>query len=108
MGRDARFVVGAMLAGGIYAWLVFASTFHHPGAIGFNYNARGTAWMVFHAAARAWFDGDLGLIFDAGRLTARLNAVFADRLSSPLPFHPWLYPPSYLLLLLPFGLLPFG
>ncbi len=103
-----RVIIAAMLAAGLYAWMVFVSTFHHPGAIGFNYNAPGTDWMVFQAAARAYFDGNLPLVFDAPRFTAHLNTLFADRLSSPLPFHPWLYPPGYLLLLLPFGLLPFA
>jgi hypothetical protein len=37
-----------------------------------------------------------------------LNARLGDYLAKPLPLHPWLYPPHYLLLLLPFGLLPFA
>jgi len=65
-------------------------------------------WMVYHTAARAYLDGNLPLIFDGERFTARMNADFADWLPRPLSFHPWLYPPSYLLLLVPFGLLPFA
>jgi alpha-1,2-mannosyltransferase len=65
-------------------------------------------WMVFHTTARAYYEGYLASIYDGAWLTARLNERFADWLSWPLPLHPWLYPPHFLLLLLPFGALPFG
>jgi alpha-1,2-mannosyltransferase len=65
-------------------------------------------WMVYYTAARAYLDGNLPLIFDGERFTAQMNAAFADWLPHPLTFHPWLYPPPYLLLLIPFGLLPFA
>jgi alpha-1,2-mannosyltransferase len=94
-------------AAGLYGWAVFLSTFSHDGSIGPRYNAPGTDWMVFYAAARAYLDGNLPLIFDGDRFTAYLNESFAGWLSEKMPFHPWLYPPHYLLLLLPFGLLPF-
>lgn len=69
-------------------------------------------WMVFYTAARAYFDGNLPLIFDSQgggggeALTAALNQRFAAWLALPLVLHPWVYPPSFLLLLLPFGMLP--
>jgi hypothetical protein len=63
-------------------------------------------WMVFYTAARAYFDGNLPLIFDGEALTAALNRRFADWLALPLNLHPWVYPPTFLLLFLPFGLLP--
>jgi alpha-1,2-mannosyltransferase len=65
-------------------------------------------WMVFHTTARAYYEGHLASIYDGTWLTAQLNERFADWLSWPLPLHPWLYPPHFLLLLLPFGALPFG
>lgn len=65
-------------------------------------------WMVYYTAARAALDGNLPLIFDGERFTAQVNADFAAWLPKPLAFHPWLYPPTYLLLLVPFGTLPFG
>jgi alpha-1,2-mannosyltransferase len=65
-------------------------------------------WMVFHTSARAYYEGNLSLVYDGERLTAQLNERFADWLSWPLPLHPWLYPPHFLLLLLPFGALPFA
>jgi len=95
-------------AAGLYGWAVFLSTFSHDGSIGPRYNAPGTDWMVFYAAARAFFDGNLPLIFDGHRFTAHQNQMFAAWLSGQLPFHPWLYPPHFLLLALPFGLIPFS
>ncbi|HEX7968028.1 MAG TPA: glycosyltransferase family 87 protein [Stellaceae bacterium] len=93
---------------GLYGWAVFISTFGHDGSIGPRYNAPGTDWMVFYAAARAYLEGNLPLIFDGHGFTAYQNAMFADKLSRMLPFHPWLYPPHYLLLALPFSLIPFS
>ena len=63
-------------------------------------------WMVFYTAARAYFDGNLPLIFDGETLTAALNQRFASWLAFTLNLHPWVYPPSFLLLFLPFGVLP--
>jgi alpha-1,2-mannosyltransferase len=65
-------------------------------------------WMVYYTAARAYLDGNLPLIFDGERFTAQINADFAAWLPRPLSFHPWLYPPTYLLLLVPFGRLTFA
>lgn len=91
----------------VYAWLVFAVTFVRSGAIGLNFNAVGADWMVFHGAARSYLDGHLATIFDGTRFTAYLNRSYAPWLSMKLPFRPWVYPPSYLLLVAPFGLLGF-
>ena len=63
-------------------------------------------WMVFYTAARAYFDGNLPLIFDGEALTAALNQRFAAWLALPIHLHPWVYPPSFLLLFAPFGMLP--
>lgn len=68
----------------------------------------GQDWMVYYTAARAYLEGDLPLLFDGERLTAQMNVHFLDWLSRPLSFHPWLYPPTFLLLLIPFGLLSFA
>jgi alpha-1,2-mannosyltransferase len=63
-------------------------------------------WMVFYSAARAFFDGNLPLIFDGEGLTAAINQRFASWLPLPLPPHPWVYPPPFLMLTLPFGVPP--
>jgi Glycosyltransferase family 87 len=91
----------------IYEWAVFASTFWYPGSIGPNLNAPGGDWIAFYGAARVFLDGTPDLIFDGNGLTAFLNSAFSWWLSEPLGFRPWVYPPSYLLLVLPFGTLPF-
>jgi hypothetical protein len=70
--------------------------------------AVGQDWMVFYTAARAYLDGNLPLLYDADRLTAHMEVAFADWLAEPLGFHPWVYPPPFLLLLIPFGTLSFG
>jgi alpha-1,2-mannosyltransferase len=66
----------------------------------------GQDWMVFYTAARAYIDGNLSLLSDGERLTEALNQRFAGWLSFPLNLHPWVYPPTFLLLFLPFGFLP--
>jgi glycosyl transferase family 87 len=100
-------VVAAAVVAAVYAWAVLATTLAHPGAIGLNLNALGTDWMVFYSGARHFFDGALGQLFDGERFTAGLNAAFSGWLSAPTPFRPWVYPPSYLLAMLPFGALSF-
>jgi hypothetical protein len=91
----------------LYGWAVVASTPAHPGSIGLNLNALGTDWMVFYGAVQWFFDGNLGGLFDGERFTAYLNSAFSGWLTQPTPFRPWVYPPSYLLMMLPFGTLPF-
>src|SRR5439155_12979552 len=63
-------------------------------------------WMVFYTAARAYLDGNLPLLFDGEALTAALNQRFASWMAFTLNLHPWVYPPPFLLLFLPFALLP--
>jgi len=91
----------------LYEWAVFLSTFSHPGLLGIDYNAVGTDWMVFHGAARAFLAGHFPVTFDGGGFTEYLNTTYRDFLSYPLPFRPWVNPPSLLVLLVPFGLLSF-
>jgi hypothetical protein len=83
--------------GGIAAWVFYVwALIRNPGQ----------DWMVFYTAARAYLDGNLPIIFDGQQLTAALNQRFAGWLELSLNLHPWVYPPSFLLLFLPFGLLP--
>lgn len=100
------FVVAALAA--LYGWAVFLSTFSHPGSIGLNYNTPGSDWMVLYEAARLASVGKLSMTADGAAFTAHLNATFADRLTEPLYFRPWVYPPSFLLVLVPFTPLGFS
>jgi hypothetical protein len=98
-------IVGLVMS--VYVWVILATTVPYPGRIGLDYNTLGTDWMVFYGAIRSVLDGNASLIFDGDRFTAFLNATFADWLSKPLEFRPWAYPPSFLVLLLPFAPLGF-
>jgi len=63
-------------------------------------------FLVFYAAVQAFFDGKLSLLYDVDAFTQYQNALFgAERLAQPVHFRPFFYPPSWLLILLPFGLL---
>lgn len=100
----------AALAGlfGLYGWAVFLFAFRHDGVIGPRYNVPGTDFMVYWGAARSALEGRMALIYDGAGFTQFLNERFADWVRGPLTFHPFVYPPHFLLLLIPFGLLPFG
>jgi len=82
---------------GIAAWQVYAPAFIAEPV---------QDWLAYETAVQSYFSGDLGLLSDGARFTAQLNATFAGWLSQPLSLHPWVYPPHFLLLLLPFGVLP--
>lgn len=101
--QPPRIVLVAALAASLYVLAILVTTVHYPGAIGLDYNALGTDWMVFYGAIRSVLDGNASLIFDGNRFTDFLNTAFAGWLSKPLEFRPWAYPPSFLLLLLPFA-----
>ena len=92
---------------GIYGWVLVAATGSgHDGVIGPRYNALGADWVIFLAAARAFFTGDLAHIYNQAWITQATNSQFASWLSQPLPFPLFPYPPPFLLLVLPFAKLP--
>jgi len=94
---------------GLYGWaLVWATGSGHDGLIGPRYNALGADWVIFQAAARAFFTGDLGHIYNQAWITSATNSQFAYWLSEPLPFPLFPYPPVFLLLVLPFAKLSAG
>ena len=105
--RPPAVVLIPALAMSFYVWLVLVTTIPYPGKIGLDYNTLGTDWMVFYGAIRSVLDGNAPLIFDGDRFTSFLNTNFAGWLSAPLEFRPWAYPPSFLLILLPFAPLGF-
>ncbi|HET6194781.1 MAG TPA: glycosyltransferase family 87 protein, partial [Acetobacteraceae bacterium] len=65
-------------------------------------------FLVFHAAGRAWIEGQGALIYNGDALTAFQNALYADRLPGEVRFRPFFYPPTFLLMLLPFAALAVG
>jgi len=98
-------VVGLIVA--VYEWALFASSGFAPGAIGPNYHGIGTDWMVFHAAARRFLAGDLAGLYAGVDFTIRLNRDYAPWLFDSLDYRPWVNPPWFLLMLVPFGTIPF-
>jgi alpha-1,2-mannosyltransferase len=81
---------------GVSAWFLY-----------WMYLERGQDWMVFYTAARVYFDGDLLTVLDLSRFMTILNDHFETWLMKPpLSLHPWVYPPHFLMLFLPFGALP--
>jgi hypothetical protein len=105
--RPPAVIVAPAVLFAAYCWAVFVSTFWAPGVIGLNYNAPGSDWMVLWGAAHQAMSGHLALIFDGDRFTAWLNGALKGWLSSPVAFRPWVYPPSFLVLLAPFEPLGF-
>ena len=93
---------------GLYGWLVFVMAFDHDGLIGPLYNAPGVDYMVYWLAGRAAMAGDFALLADPVAFTDQINTHFHAWLSAPLPLFAWLYPPHFLLILLPFAVLPFA
>lgn len=92
---------------GIYGWLLVVATGSgHDGIIGPRYNALGADWVIFLAAARAFFTGGLAHIYNQAWITTATNSQFADWLSTPEPYPLFPYPPVFLLLVLPFAKLP--
>jgi alpha-1,2-mannosyltransferase len=83
---------------GFAGWSFYAAAFAHH---------LGQDWMVFYNASGAYLEGNLPLLFHGADFTARINEQLADWLSAPLSFHPWMYPPTFLLFVVPFGGLPF-
>ena len=96
-------LAGAALLFGLYGWALLAATASgHDGVIGPRFNAPGADWVIFLAAARAFFTHDLAHIYDQLWITQAVNSQFAHWLSGPEPFPLFPYPPVYLLLVLPF------
>jgi hypothetical protein len=51
-------------------------------------------FLVFHAAARAFFEGKLALVYDIDAFTLFQIETYPDRLSPKVVFRPFIYPPT--------------
>ena len=71
--RPAAALVGFL---GLLGWAFYLVAF---------YREPSQDWMVFYTAARAYWDGNLPLVFDGDRFTAVINDRFSTWLSWPLP-----------------------
>jgi alpha-1,2-mannosyltransferase len=62
-------------------------------------------FLVFYAAVHAWIEGKASLIYDVDAFTHYQNILYVDRFDGDRHFRPFFYPPTWLLMLLPLGLL---
>jgi alpha-1,2-mannosyltransferase len=65
-------------------------------------------FLVFWAAAHAWVEGKLALVYSIDAFTDYQNVLFADRFPNVVHFRPFFYPPIWLLMLLPLGAIAVG
>ena len=93
---------------GLYDLLYVSTTITGTAVLGYKFDLLFPDFLVFHAAARALFEGKLALVYDTDAITHLQNTLYAARLPYELGFRPFLYPPLWLFDLLPFGLLPVG
>jgi len=98
-------VIWACAAIGLYDVLQVVLLSLKGPLIGLNFDVLYPDFLVFHAAARAFFEGKLDIVYDLEAFTAYQNALYPDHWVTPVDFRPFLYPPLWLLLILPFGLL---
>jgi hypothetical protein len=103
--RLAAIVCGVI---GLYDVLYVATTLTGTAVLGYKIDVLFPDFLVFHAAARAFFEGRLEIVYDTAALTHLQNTLYAERLPYELGFRPFLYPPLWLFDLLPFGALPIG
>jgi hypothetical protein len=108
--QRANLRIAAVFCGviGLYDILYVTTTIFGTAVLGYKVDVLFPDFLVFHAAARAFFEGKLGLVYDTAAITHLQNTLYASRLPFELGFRPFLYPPLWLLGLLPFGLLPVG
>lgn len=90
---------------GFYGVLQVILSIAHGPAIGLDFDVLYPDFLVFLSAAHAYFEGKLAIVYDIDAFTAFQNALYADHFHGPIEFRPFLYPPIWLLLILPFGLL---
>lgn len=93
---------------GLYHVLYLALLLSGGPLIGPSQNVLFPDFLVFHAAVRAFLEGKLALVYNIDAFTQFQNAIYPDRFPWTVHFRPFFYPPTWLLMLLPFGLLAVG
>lgn len=100
--RIAALFCGAV---GLYELLFVIFSLSRGPVIGHRVDVLFPDFLVFHAAVRAFFAGKLALVYDIDAFTRFQVASYPDRLDSSAGFRPFIYPPIFLLMLLPLGAL---
>jgi hypothetical protein len=110
VGSRSDLRLAAILCGLVSAYdvIVVVTALTGIAAVGYRLDVLFPDFLVFHAAARAAIEGKLAAIYDTNALTDLQNKLYAARLPYELGFRPFLYPPLWLLGLVPFGVLPIG
>lgn len=93
---------------GLYDLLYVGSVFTGLSSVGPRVDVLFPDFLVFHAAARAFLEGKLALVYDIDAFTRFQAATYPDHLPIGTVFRPFFYPPIFLLMLLPLGLLTVG
>jgi alpha-1,2-mannosyltransferase len=104
----ADLLIAAVVCGviGLGDVLYVAATLSGRPTIGPALNGLFPDFLVFYAATQAYLEGKLALVYDSAAFTQFQNTLFfPGHLLQPLHFRPFFYPPTWLLMLLPFGLL---
>ncbi len=112
MTRGSRndLLIAAAFCGafGLYDLLYVIFLFTGGPLIGSSFEVLFPDYLVFWAAARAWVEGKLALVYNIDAFTDFQNALFPDRFGHYVHFRPFFYPPIWLLMLLPFGFVAVG
>ncbi len=108
--RGLRRIVLALGAlASLYGWAQLVTCFVWKGSIGFNMAGPDSDGAVFYTAARLYRAGRLGDLFDTDAFCAALNQYFTAAWGpSPELLRPWVYPPTFLVLVLPLALVSLG
>lgn len=106
-GRASLTVAAAFCGGiGLYDVLfVFFSLSGWPSLVGPVLDVVFPDFLVFHAAARAFFEGKLAIVYDIDAFTRFQVETYPGHLPPDTRFRPFLYPPIFLLMLAPLGAL---
>jgi hypothetical protein len=89
----------AIFAIAAIAWLVTGDGLRDPSG-----KPVGSDFIAFFTASEMALAGDAARVYDGAAVHAAERAAFGEAIE----FVPWLYPPVFLLLVLPLGLLPYG
>jgi alpha-1,2-mannosyltransferase len=101
--RLAALICGVV---GLYDVAYVTAELTRTAVLGMRIDLLYSDFLVFHAASRAFFDGRLDIVYDIDALTHLQNTLYVSHIPFELGFRPFLYPPLWLLAVLPFGLLP--
>jgi alpha-1,2-mannosyltransferase len=106
MNRDVRIAGLACAAIGLYDVVDWCVVLSGGPPIGPRSDVLFPDYLVFHAAARAFVEAKLAIVYDIEALTRYQVALFPDWFGSAVEFRPFFYPPTWLLMLVPFALMP--